>query len=88
MHARRGMHGIKQLRIGAAGLGGHDEPYDPLVFALRAMMSLLVYWALELAACLLHRCSCSPQLLSSSQRCCLLLSARARVYARLERTHT
>jgi len=29
-------------------LGGHDEPYDPLVFALYAMMSLPVSWALEL----------------------------------------
>jgi len=30
------------------GLGGHDEPYDPLVFALHAMMCLPVSWALEL----------------------------------------
>jgi hypothetical protein len=27
--------------------GGHDEPYDPLVFALHAMMALPVSWALE-----------------------------------------
>ena len=35
-----------------AGTGRHDEPYDPLVFPLYAMMSLPVSWALELlAAC-------------------------------------
>jgi hypothetical protein len=33
-----------------AGTGRHDEPYDPLVFPLYAMMSLPVSWALELLA--------------------------------------
>jgi hypothetical protein len=46
-------HGMKDR---GAGLCGHVEPYDPLVFALHAMMSLLVCLALELVACLLHRC--------------------------------
>jgi hypothetical protein len=51
--ARTAGHGMKDR---GASLCRHDEPYDPLVFALHAMMSLLVCLALELAACLLHRC--------------------------------
>jgi hypothetical protein len=46
--------GIKNLAGGAVA-GGHDEPYDPLVFALHAMMSLLVCWSslARLARCVL-----------------------------------
>lgn len=90
MHCSRGAAGagLPLPRLGGTGSeAGHDEPYDPLVFALHAMMSLPVSWALELLSCmpscLVHCCSPPFPVL----RCCSALLLCVRVYARLEGKH-